>query len=543
MSEEKQQYDISLHSVTTENAAKIEDPNIPIEEKTKLLLNSLKELDSDEKRLTIIESFKQYPSVLFWALFMSFGIVACGYDQALISTFYASPNFQKKYGVPDPNNPGSYMITAAWQTGLSMGSPVGQVIGPLMVPFFTEPYGRKKVMILFTVLLTCFNFIQFFAENIQTLCAGEIIAGVIWGTFVSLSPLYSSEISPSSMRPVVSSLNNIAFIIGQFVAAGVQAGCQNSRTDKWAYKIPFAVQWGWSLIIFSGIYWCPESPWWLVKKGKFDEAKKSMRSLGWKVSEDQLDKRVQIMYDTGKLEEEIESSASYMACFSKKALHRTEVTIMVFVNQILVGNWYVSYLTYFFSLAGLGTKQSFNLSVGTNAIGLVFCIASWWIMEKYSIRNLYIGGCFFLFVVLVIMGGLDCGPDYNTNGSIRYAMASMLILWNAGYQVSIGPITFNIMSEAPSTQLKSRSIGLSIATSSIFAIAMAVGLPYMFAAGWRGKTGFLFGGLSFLCFVWSYYRLPEMKNRTYQEIDVMFERGIPAREFEHYDCNANETLP
>jgi len=50
----------------------------------------------------------------------------------------------------------------------------------------------------------------------------------------------------------------------------------------------------------------------------------------------------------------------------------------------------------------------------------------------------------------------------------------------------------------------------------------------------RGKIGFLWAPICALCWVWAYYRLPEMKGRSYYEIDVMFERKIPARQFKNY---------
>jgi MFS transporter, SP family, general alpha glucoside:H+ symporter len=51
------------------------------------------------------------------------------------------------------------------------------------------------------------------------------------------------------------------------------------------------------------------------------------------------------------------------------------------------------------------------------------------------------------------------------------------------------------------------------------------------AWGWGAKAGFFWAGSCFLCFVWTFFRLPEPKGRTYGELDVLFERGVPARKF------------
>lgn len=68
-------------------------------------------------------------------------------------------------------------------------------------------------------------------------------------------------------------------------------------------------------------------------------------------------------------------------------------------------------------------------------------------------------------------------------------------------------------------------------------IVMAIAIPYMInpdQANLRGKLGFFFGGLAGLCFVWSYFRVPETKGRTYEELDIMFERGVRTRQFKDY---------
>lgn len=52
---------------------------------------------------------------------------------------------------------------------------------------------------------------------------------------------------------------------------------------------------------------------------------------------------------------------------------------------------------------------------------------------------------------------------------------------------------------------------------------------------WGGEAGFLFGGMSFVCFLWRYFRLPESRGRTYEELDILFQRGIPARQFKMHD--------
>ncbi len=72
-------------------------------------------------------------------------------------------------------------------------------------------------------------------------------------------------------------------------------------------------------------------------------------------------------------------------------------------------------------------------------------------------------------------------------------------------------------------------------------IVFTVAMPYMLnsdQANWRGKAGFLFGGISGACLVWCWLRIPESRGRTFEELDILFERKVPARKFREYNLVA-----
>jgi MFS transporter, SP family, general alpha glucoside:H+ symporter len=113
-----------------------------------------------------------------------------------------------------------------------------------------------------------------------------------------------------------------------------------------------------------------------------------------------------------------------------------------------------------------------------------------------------------------------------------------------------------IICEASATKVRSRTIAVATAVQAMLGIVMTVAIPYMInpdEANIRGKLGFFFGkkltlnllrngpaltlhlgGLSAFCFVWAWFRIPETMGRTYEELDLMFERNLKTREFKHY---------
>jgi len=87
------------------------------------------------------------------------------------------------------------------------------------------------------------------------------------------------------------------------------------------------------------------------------------------------------------------------------------------------------------------------------------------------------------------------------------------------------------------TRVRSKTIAVATAAQAALGIVMTVAIPYMInpdQANMRGKLGFFFGGLAALCYIWAYLRVPETGNRTYEELDVMFERNVKTKDFKRY---------
>ena len=85
-------------------------------------------------------------------------------------------------------------------------------------------------------MIIAFIFISFFAPNVQTLLAGEILCGIPWGVFQILTLVYASEVCPVALRAYLATFVNLCWVVGQLVASGVLRGVLY-RTDEWAYKM------------------------------------------------------------------------------------------------------------------------------------------------------------------------------------------------------------------------------------------------------------------------------------------------------------------
>lgn len=197
--------------------------------------------------------------------------------------------------------------------------------------------------------------------------------------------------------------------------------------------------------------------------------------------------------------------------------------------------------TYFFLQAGLPTSVSFKMSVGGLGLAAVGTIISWKLMHSFGRRTLYLWGLGSLAALLWIVGFISVGASKSSAGN--FAQAAMMLLWLLVYYMTVGPICYAIISETSSTRLRSKSVSLSRIAYYIAQIITNAVNPFMLnptAGNWKGKTGFFWGGCAFVFFIWTYFRLPEMKDRTYEELDLLFLRRTPTRAFKRTDVDAYE---
>ncbi|THY39474.1 sugar transporter [Aureobasidium pullulans] len=496
----------------------------------------------DEHNITLMQALKKYPQACFWSIAISTAIIMEGYDIVLIYSFFGQPAFVKKYGEYDAAS-GEYSLSAAWQAGLGNGTQIGTVIGAFLNGYLTHKFGYRKVMIASLMSLLAFIFIPFFAPTVEVILVGQILCGadlnlsIPWGVFATMAPAYASEVCPTALRGYLTVYVNLTWAFGQLVGAGVQSGVSGITTE-WAYRIPFAIQWVWPIPIALLAYFAPESPWHLIRTGNHEEALHSIKRLSSSKDDGQHRAQLAMMQHTNQLEMDISAGTSYFDCFKGIDRRRTEIVCMVFAAQPFCGSAMGGTPTYFFIQAGLPTSISFKMTVGGLAMASVGTIISWKLLHAFGRRTLYLWGLGLLALVLTTTGAISAADAKSVGGN--YAQAVMMLMWLFIYYLTVGPICYAIVGETSATRLRNKSVCLARISYYIANIICGAINPYMLnptAGNWRGKTAFFWAGTSLVFFVWTFFRLPECKGRTYEELDVLFANKVKTREFRKFDVN------
>ncbi|KAH8704473.1 general substrate transporter [Phaeosphaeriaceae sp. PMI808] len=485
---------------------------------------------ADEKSMTLFQAIKLYPKAVGWSVVLSSALIMEGYDLALLGSLYGSPQFNRKYGVYNAASK-KWSVPANWQSALSNGARAGEVIGLIINGFVSERYGYRKTMIGALMSMTAFIFILFFAPNVQTLVIGEVFCGIPWGMFQTLTTQYASEVAPVRLRPILTTFVNMCWVMGQFIAAGVNRACVQ-RPDQWAYRIPFAIQWIWPIPIMIGVYLAPESPWWHVRRGDTAGARTALLRLTSPEKDPNFnaDETIAMIEHTNEFEKRMTEGTSWMDLFKGTDLRRTEIVCFAWIAQTICGTNIMGYFAYFMQRAGLPIIQSFNMSMISLALGLIGTMGSWFLMQHLGRRTIHFSGACTLFVILIIVGSCSFAGTQVSN----WAIGAILILFVFVYDFTIGPVTYSIVSEMSSTRLKGKTIVLARALYNISNIVVNVLTNYQLGVtnwNWGAKTAFFWAGTCGCVVVWVYFRLPEPKGRTYGELGMLFEQKISARKF------------
>ncbi|TXT04231.1 hypothetical protein VHUM_04229 [Vanrija humicola] len=493
--------------------------------------------------MTIKDGWRTHRKAIMWSMLLSGALIMEGYDVVVIGSFYGHPAFLRRFGVPAPGaNEVGYIIPAEWQSALSNGSSAGGIIGLMINGWAADRYGPKIVMMVSIVALTGFIFIMVFANSLTMLVIAEVFCGIPWGVFQTLTTAYASEVCPIQLRGYLAAYVNACWGVGILLSSGVVKATTTGTTD-WAWRIPFIIQWVWVIPLFIIVWFSPQSPWYLVRKNRLDEAEQSVRRLTNPeyIKPQDVKNTVAMMVHTNELERQMAEGTSYIQCFRGTDRRRTEISMMVFAMQLLSGQNLIGQGVQFLTVAGIGTNLAFSLNMILNAQFIIGTCVSWILMSFFGRRSIYMVGMGCMSFVLFIIGGLGFTKKGETNGpSTSFTTRKQLAGTSLTLTRSLGPLCYTIIAEVSSTRLRQKSIVLSRIAYQVMNIICGIIVPRMLGAqswNWGPKSGLFWGGSAFLCTVYCFLRLPETSKRSYGELDLLFEHRVPAWKFKSTQVN------
>lgn len=510
-----------------EHAYDVEDKTYAAEDKA---ANAQKqdaiEAENAEHNMGVLEAVRAYPMASLWAFIMSCTIIMESYCVFLIGSFIALPRFAKDYGI---NNNGKWVIETQWQSALQAIGPIGALIGVFLAGPLTSKIGYRWATISGLMTLNAFIFVFYFANSLPVMLVSQILEGIPWGIFIANSPAYCSEIVPMKLRAPATQMLQMFWAIGAIIVGGVTYH-YNTLDHPNAYRIPIALQWMFPTPLAILIFLAPESPWWLVRKGKMEEAARAVERLGRKSLINKSSETVAMMKRTIDLEK-TEKEPSLIELWKGTDRYRTLIVCGVYAAQNLTGNLIANQAVYFFEQAGMKTDTAFAMGLITSALQTVMVMLSWILTTYLGRRTIYLWGSAMNMVVLVAIG---VAASFGQSTSASLAQASLGLIVSVLFTLGPAPASWVIIGETSAIRLRPLTTGVGRGCYYLVNIPCIFLSSYMLnptGGNLGGKCGYVWAGTALICLVMSYIWVPEMKGRSYREIDILFRRRVPARKW------------
>ncbi|KAM3083047.1 fructose symporter [Clarireedia jacksonii] len=446
-----------------------------------------------------------------WLLvaFASMGGLLSGLDQSLIS----GANLYM---------PQSLNLNTKQVSLVSSGVPLGAVGGALMLGPLNEAVGRKQAIVWSLVLYTVGAALEAGAINFGMMVAGRVILGLGVGLEGGTVPVYVAESVSRKYRGNLVSLYQFMIALGEVFGYVVAAIFVNVKSGSWRYMLGSSLVF--STIMFIGILFMPESPRFLMHKGKTADAWAVWRRI--RGTDDDARKEFFVMKHSVDSERAMEGSRKRFAWLDFFTVGRARraiiyANVMIFLGQFTGINAIQYYMATLMKQVGFDDKQSVFMSLVGGGALLLGTIPAILYMEKFGRRFWAIAMLPGFFIGLVIIGCSYLIPISNKAGS-QGTYITGLILYE-GFFGSYACLTWVIPSEVYPTYL--RSYGMESSDTLLFLCSFLV--TYFFAEMQAamsniGLTLGFYGGIAVVGWFYQVLFMPETKNKTLEEIDIIF---------------------
>lgn len=219
-----------------------------------------------------------------------------------------------------------------------------------------------------------------------------------------------------------------------------------------------------------------------------------------------------MMVKTDLYERELELGSKYKDCFKGSNRFRLEICCILFITQNFSGNP-VGFATYLFKQVGLSTANAFNMTIGMAGLGFVATCICPFVLRRVGRRRAWLCGLTYCCSTAWIVAFMSFAPGETEGGTVVWAQASLLVVMQFVFSLTVGPLGYVISSETPSTMLRAKTLSITATVNGVSYLVLTVLGPVLLnpgAAGAGAKIQFLFGGVSLLALIWAIFRLPEV---------------------------------
>jgi sugar porter (SP) family MFS transporter len=449
-----------------------------------------------------------------------------GFDTGVISG--ALPFLKQSWNLPSGE--------VEWITTAAL---VGAVFGAAFSGRVTDIYGRKKIILLTSVIFAIGSILTGAATSPIILAWGRVVLGIAIGISSFTVPLYIAEISPTKIRGAVVSSFQLMITIG-IVASYFSDLAFADEANPYSWRWMFYVGVFPALILFGGMFFLPETPRFLIGIGKEAEGRKVLEKLEEPAFVQEAIFRIKEDIAKGK------EAAGWSELF--KPWLKTSLLIAIgimFVQQFVGINTVIYYAPTIFLIAGFqGAKAAIAATVSVGIVNVLSTVLSMALIDKLGRRKLYFIGLIGMTIALIAMGSSFLLKD-SLGDSLKWVTVGSVLIYIVFFAISLGPLGWLLISEI--FPLKVRGIGMSIGSLSNWLFNAIVSFTFLklawafTAPGMEIVNGestdpnpagafFVYAAVAVLGIIWGFYYIPETRGHSLEKIEDHWRAGKSPRE-------------
>lgn len=426
------------------------------------------------------------------------------------------------------------------QGGITAAMPGGSWLGALVSGYLSDNLGRKRAIQVGSVIWCIGSILVSASQDIPMLIVGRLINGFSVGICSAQVPVYITEVAPPSKRGRLVGFQQWAITWGILIMFYISYGC-SFINGTGAFRVPWGLQMIPAIFLFCAILFLPESPRWLAKKDRWEEAVEVLALVHAKgdtnspfVAKEMAEIREVVEFERAN------SDVTYWELLQPKMINRTHIGVFTQIWSQLTGmNVMMYYITYVFTMAGLGSNVLLPSSIQF-IINVVMTVPALIYVDRWGRRPTLLVGAFFMALWLFINAGVlatygkvpypNQFPSKAESISITGKPAKVVIactyLFVASFAPTWGPVSWIYPPELYPLRVRGKAVALSTSANWIFNFALAYFVPPGFA-NIRWEVYIVFGVFCVAMFFHVLFLFPETSQKPLEEVEEIFDDSTP----------------
>lgn len=417
---------------------------------------------------------------------------------------------------------GAFGLSAAMEGAVTSAVLAGATVAAIFGGWVADRFGRRPVMLALALLFVAGALLSAMAGSVDMLIAARVLIGACIGVVSFVAPLYIAELAPPERRGALVSLNQLAITIGILVSYIIDTSFAASGAWRWMLGLGALP----GLVLAGGMLVLPESPRWLIKRDRTDEARSVL--LKARDRDSDIDREItEIKEDLAQ-----ERSAPGWRAFRARSM-RWPLAIgigLAILQQVTGINTVIYYAPTIFLSAGFhSASASILATAGVGVVNVLLTIVALRIIDRAGRRALLLTGTagmavsLFVFALGFAYGGALPG--------FRWIAVLSVMAYVGFFAIGLGPIFWLLISEIFPLGVRGRAMGVATVANWGSNLVVALTFLQLLQALGPGATFLIYAVLSVGGWIFAFYAVPETRGHSLEQIERFWIEGRPIREW------------